>query len=207
MNILLVNGHPDDGELMAGGAIARWIAEGHPVHALTLTDGVWKAPGGETMRDAQDAVAEENRAAERLGHTVENLLLPAMHLSFSDDLVVEVLKRIESRKIDMIVCPWENDLHHDHEVVNPVVASASRRVGRVLMGQINYYLRDVFTPNFFVDITNTWDAKIESLECFTSQWARAGNDWYEYLDITTRYYGKMAGVERAEGFITKKYLY
>jgi LmbE family N-acetylglucosaminyl deacetylase len=74
------------------------------------------------------------------------------------------------------------------------------------MGQINYYLRYLFTPNVFVDISDTWDEKIRSLQCYGSQWDRAGTDWYEYLDATTRYYGKMIGVKRAEGFVSRKLL-
>jgi len=74
------------------------------------------------------------------------------------------------------------------------------------MGQINYYLNSFFTPNIFVDITDTWEKKIESLKCFSGQWERAGADWYEYLDITSRYYGKIIGVKRAEGFISAKFL-
>jgi LmbE family N-acetylglucosaminyl deacetylase len=75
------------------------------------------------------------------------------------------------------------------------------------MGQINYYLRKSFSPNFFVDISDTWAEKIEALQCFRSQWQRAGEDWFEFADYTTRYYGKMCGVERAEGFVTSKFLY
>jgi len=74
------------------------------------------------------------------------------------------------------------------------------------MGQINYYLKDFFTPNIFVDISDTWEQKIEALKCFSGQWDRAGTDWYEYLDLTSRYYGKIIGVRRAEGFISGKYL-
>lgn len=76
----------------------------------------------------------------------------------------------------------------------------------MLMGQINYYLKEFFTPNIFVDISDTWDKKIGALKCFSGQWSRAGKDWYEYLDATSRYYGKMIGVKRAEGFVSVKYL-
>ena len=69
------------------------------------------------------------------------------------------------------------------------------------MGKINYYLRHFFTPNIFVDITSTWDKKIKAMECFKTQWDRIGDEWYEFLDETSRYYGKICGVERAEAAI------
>lgn len=70
----------------------------------------------------------------------------AMDIQFKDCHVVEVLKRIEKFKPDTLLSPWSGDLHHDHEVVARITASASRRVPRVLMGQINYYLKEFSFP-------------------------------------------------------------
>lgn len=207
MNILCLVAHPDDAELMAGGTIAKWVKEGHKVDVLTFTDGVWTSPDGVVMRDAKEALSDGEKAAKYLGYTVENLRYPAMELRFEDKLVREALTRIEKLKIDTILCPWEKDIHHGHEVISRIAISVSRRVPRVLMGQINYYLRNFFTPNIFVDITSTWTKKIKALECFKSQWGRNGAKWYEFLDETTRYYGKICGVERAEGFISRKFLF
>lgn len=206
MNVLGVNAHPDDIELMAGGTLARWIAEGHTVHVLTFTDGGWTAPDGTVMR-AEEGLTEEREAASCIGYTVENLGYPALEMSFQDKHVVEVLDRVAEHKIDTMITHWDGDLHHDHEVVSRIAMAASRRVPRVLMGQVNYYLREVFTPNYFVDITDTWRQKIEALGCYKSQWERQRADWTEFLDQTTSYFGKMAGVRRAEGFVTRKYLY
>lgn len=205
-SILGVIAHPDDLELMAGGTLAKWIKEEHKVHVVTFSDGVWTSPEGKLMRDSEEALEEQRKAAEYLGYTVENLKYPAMNLEHKDEYVCEVLRRIDEHNIDTIICPWERDIHHDHEVVSRIAVSASRRVPRILMGQINYYLRNIFNPNYFVDISDTWEQKIKSLECFKVQWKRAKKDWYEFLDITSRYYGKMIGVERAEGFITDKFL-
>lgn len=205
-NILCVGAHPDDIEMMAGGSVARWVKEGRRVRFLTLTDGVWQSPGGERQRDPEEARAEGEAAAESLGVEVENLMLPAMDLRFEDRLVVEVLRRIEAHRIDTLVCPWDRDLHHDHEVASRIAVSASRRVPRVLMGCINYYLREVFPPNLFVDISGTWDAKLAAMECYAGQWKRAKGEWQPWLDETSRSWGRTLGVERAEGFLARKYL-
>jgi len=207
MKILCLIAHPDDLELMAGGSVAKWIAEGHKVHVMTFTDGVWKNPDGVLMRSSDEALSEEKNAAAYLNYSVENLKYSAMNLKFEDKHVCEVLERIEKLKIDTILCPWEKDLHHDHEVVSRIASSASRRVPRIMMGQINYYVRDFFTPNIFIDITSTWIKKIDALKYFKSQYTRAGDEWYKFLDETTRYYGRICGVERAEGFISKKFLF
>lgn len=205
-SILCVVAHSDDLEMMAGGTVARWVASGHGVHVLTLTDSVWTTPDGTVMRDAQQAWAEATRAAACLGYTVECLGLPAMDLKWEDRVVVEVLRRIEERGCDTVIAPWERDLHHDHETASRIAISATRRVPRVLMGQINHHLRDIFRPNVFVDISDTWEQKIEALKCYTTEWERAGQEWYEFLDSTTRYYGRLVGVARAEGFVSSKIL-
>lgn len=207
MSVLCVVAHPDDLELMAGGTVAKWIAEGHSVHVLTLSDGAWTAPNSTVMRDRAEALQEEERAAGLLGYSVENLREPAMDLKFEDRLVCEVLRRIDAHQVDTLICPWERDIHHDHEIASRIAVSATRRMPRVLMGQINNYLRDVFTPNVFVDISDTWEQKIKALECYATQWARAGEEWLAFLDETTRYYGRMVGVARAEGFVCNKFLF
>lgn len=206
MNILCIIAHPDDAELMAGGTLIKWINEGHRVHVLTFTDGVWKSPDGVVMRSSEEALLEEKRVADLIGYTLENLQYKAMELRFQDKHVCEVLERIDKLKIDTIVCTWEKDLHHDHEVVSRIAISASRKVPRLIMGQINYHLRDFFAPNVFVDISSTWSKKIESIKYFKSEWGRNGDEWYRYLDEITSHYGRMIGVERAEGFVTRKFL-
>ncbi len=206
MNILCVIAHPDDLEVMAGGTIVKWINEGHSVHVMTFTDGVWTSPDGVVMRDREEALLEEKKVAGLIGYTVENLQYQAMELQFQDKYVCEVLERIGQLKIDTIICPWEKDLHHDHEVVSRIAVSASRNVSRLIMGQINYYIRDFFAPNLFVDISSSWSKKIESLKCYKSEWRRHGEGWYQYLDEINRHYGRMIGVERAEGFFSQKFL-
>lgn len=205
MNILVMNAHPDDLELMAGGSVARWNREGHQIHAITVSAGGWIDPAG-TSHPRETAIADEQRAADKLGYAVENLNEPAMDMKHEDRLVRIVLDRIQRYQIDTLVCPYEGDIHHDHEVLSRIALSASRRVPRVLMGQINWYLRRPFTPNIFVDITDTWDLKIAALKCYHEEWRRAGEKWISWLDESSRIWGRMMGVQRAEGFVSQKYL-
>jgi LmbE family N-acetylglucosaminyl deacetylase len=203
---LAVVAHADDLELMAGGTVARLVGEGHSVHVVSITDGVWTSPDGAVLREREAALSEERDSAALLGYSVENLGRPAMDLEFDDELVVEVLRRADALDANLLLCPWERDLVHDHEVASRIAVAASRRIPVVLLGQINHHLREVFAPNVFVDITSVWEQKIDALKCFRTEWARAGEDWYGFLDATSRYYGRMVGVERAEGFVSPKFL-
>lgn len=205
-NILVVGAHPDDLEWMAGGTVANAIANGGKVHLLTLTNGTWKDANGNYYRNKQIAIDEANAAANSLGYTIEHLNEPCLDVNFRDELVVKVLSRIDYINADTIICPWIDDLHRDHEMTARIAISASRRVPRVLMGMCNWYVfRTPFNPNFFVDITNTYNKKMQALECYKSEMNRIGSTWRKYHDNITSNYGLMVNVERAEGFITYKY--
>jgi LmbE family N-acetylglucosaminyl deacetylase len=206
--ILCVSAHPDDLEVMAGGSVSKWVKEGHHVHAITFPDGAWANQDGKWFRGKSEGILEERHAADYLGYSVENLGYPAMDISYTDAHVVELLNRASNFKPDVLLCPWDGDLHHDHEVVSRIAFSAARRIPTFLMGQGNYYLRHMFVPNVFVDITDTWDNKIEALKCYTSEWGRAArDDWMGFLDATSIYYGKIIGVKRAEGFVSRRLLW
>lgn len=67
-------------------------------------------------------------------------------------------------------------------------------------------MHQVFTPNIYVDITDVYEKKLEVLKLYRSEWTRSGKDWEEYLDAQSRYYGKLIGTQRAEGFFVEKYM-
>jgi len=206
-NILAVGAHPDDLEMMAGGALSKWLSQGKAVHTLIFTHGGWTSPEGEVVRSRDSAVKENKEVVEFMKYTTsEHLEYDPLSLRFSDMLTVKVLESVSKYSIDTIIYPWINDSHHDHEVVSRVVIAASRRVKNLFQGQINYYMDQFFTPNVFVDITEHWENKIDSLKLFQTQWERSGKDWYDFLDATSKYYGKVVGVERAEGFISNRIL-
>jgi len=204
-NILAIIAHPDDLELMAGGSVIKWINKGYNVFVLTFTHGSWQSPNGKIERTVEHSLSEEKHVAQFIGYKKhENLKQETLKLNFKDEYVIEVLKRISKYNIDTLICPFSDDLHHDHEIVSRIAVSASRRIPNILMGQINYYLKRFFAPNVFIDISDTWEKKIEAIKLYKSQWNSSGNDWYEFLDSTSRYYGKIIGVERAEGFYSQK---
>ncbi|MDP3150338.1 MAG: PIG-L family deacetylase [Ignavibacteria bacterium] len=206
MKILCLGAHPDDIELMAGGTILKLVSEGHQVFGVVFTDGSWSLPDGRIARDPELAKQENINAANYLNYDLLWLNETALNLTYCDRLVVEVLNIIEAKEIDTLILPYFDDLHKDHRIVNELGIAASRRIPRVLHGQINYFMGSFFTPNFFVDISLTYSKKIEALSMFTSVWAKNAQNWEEFLHATHTYYGKIIGTEKAEGFITKKYL-
>lgn len=206
-NVLCVVAHPDDVEMMAGGAMLKWKKEGKRIHVLIFTDGSWYTPEGVFLRDPVETKKDVERVAAFMGYdSCEILDEKNTHLEYSDRLVCEVLNRISKYNIDTIVTTWIKDTNRDHEMASRIAQAASRRVPRFLEAQVNYYMHEVFSPNCYVDITDEWEDKLEVLSYYRSEWQRGGNDWNEFLDVTSRYYGKIVGVRRAEAFFVQKYL-
>lgn len=207
-NLLAIVAHPDDLEIMAAGAISTWQKESINIHVIVLTDGAWRSPEGEVIRSLEEAKSEMETASSFMEYdTCEFFGQKNHHLEFCDELVCKVLSRIDRYNIDTILTCWERDSNRDHRKTAEIALAASRRVPNVLMGQINYYMTDFFTPNFYVDISEEWNRKIKAIASFKSQWIRTEKDWTEFLDITSKYYGKTIGVNRAEGFILKRSKY
>jgi LmbE family N-acetylglucosaminyl deacetylase len=205
-NLLFIGAHPDDLEVMAGGTVKRVINEGGNVHALIVSDGTWVGPNSEVYRDAELAKLEAVSASKIIGHSIDFLDEKTLEISYKDSVVVSILKCIDKIKADTIICPWVDDLHQDHSEVARMAIAASRKVPRVLMAQANWYVANgTFTPNIFFDISDTYDDKMQALECYESEMKRTGETWRVFHDSLTRYYGLISSCERAEGFLTHKY--
>jgi LmbE family N-acetylglucosaminyl deacetylase len=207
-NILAVAAHPDDLEMMGGGSMLRFQKENINIHVLVLTYGAWNSQNGTVIRSKDESSSEMHEVNAFMHYTTCDVLEEkTLELQFKDSLVCEVLSRIDKYNIDTILTTWNKDTHRDHRVASEIALSASRRVPNFLMGQVNYYMTDFFSPNFYIDITSEYEKKIEALSLFRSQWERNKKDWTEFLDITSQYYGKIIGTSRAEGFVAKRLKY
>jgi len=89
-----------------------------------------------------------------------------------------------------------------------IAIGASRKIPRVLLGQCNWYIyKNLFTPNIFIDISETYKYKIQALKCYKSEMNRVGTKWLDYIDSITKTYGYIASAKRAEGFIASKFCF
>jgi LmbE family N-acetylglucosaminyl deacetylase len=60
LTIAAVYAHPDDGEFFAAGTLAKWVKQGHKVHAICATRGDL----GTKQRDASGGELGARRASE-----------------------------------------------------------------------------------------------------------------------------------------------
>lgn len=206
-NVLAVIAHPDDLEIMAGGTVMKWKRQGKEIHVLIFTDGSWYTPDGVFLRDPVETKKDVDNVVSFMRYdSCEMLDAKNTHLEYEDKYVCEVLNRIKKYDIDTIITTWSGDINHDHEVASRIAKAASRRIPHILEGQVNYYMNEFFVPNMYMDITEEWEDKLKAVSMYRSEWQRGGQDWEEFMDVVSRYYGKTVGVKRAEAFFSPKFL-
>jgi len=208
MNILVVTAHHDDLELGCGGTVAKLYDEGHRVISLVMTNSGYQGPDKMIVRSKEAAVKEAHLASQVLGYELINFDEDTFDIPISDSNTVKILDAIHKYKIDTVFTHWHSDTHPPHRKISAMVLHASRYVPRVLGFAVNWYIGEQsFSPNFFISINDSqWERKIKALQCYESEFQRAGTRWVEYFNNQTLNYGAQIGVKRAEGYVVYKYL-
>lgn len=189
LDILAVFAHPDDAELLCGGALIKAARAGKRVGVLDLTRGEAGSAGTPELR-AEEAAA----AAEVMGLAVRrNAALPDARLSNDHGARVTVANIIREHRPRVLVTHWTVGRHPDHRVAANIAYDAAFLAGLKNFGResgatapahrpttvvyATAFRGDAEPPSFVVDVSETMDAKIEAIACYGSQFAgkkRAG---------------------------------
>lgn len=166
--VLVLSPHTDDGELGAGGTIARFIEEGRNVWVMAFS-----------TADQPHLEAEFESAGQALGIPQERLVVRnfsrrnfptsrqaiLQHLITGRDLI----------KPDLVLTPSLHDIHQDHQVVSAEAVRAFKRTS--IWGYELPWNNLVFETRCFVLLEKRHiEAKAQALKCYESQQHRA------YLD-------------------------
>lgn len=202
MNILVIAAHPDDIEPQMGGTIVKYVREGHKIKMILLT---------RTGGDIEEVRTKEGiEAAKILG--VEELI----HLQHSQEdfaynraLINEIDKLIKQYNPKEIFTLNPNDSHQDHQIVSKAVISACRK------NNINLYFFENVIPggnsitnenyNYYVDISDTFFIKMQSVRAHASQIEKFGEEWLAGIEGRSKFRGFQMNVKYAEAFILAKY--
>jgi len=189
---LVLAPHTDDGELGAGGTIARLVEAGVEVHYLAFSTG------------AQLANISEFRAAmEALMIPGENLRALGFQTRYFPQRRQEVLQVLvelrDSLKPDLVLCPSAHDAHQDHQVVAAETIRAFRAT-TLLAYELPWNGVTAFDVRCYVplDIEHL-KIKIRALSCYKSQYGKR----YTHPGFVTalaRIRGAQVGVSFAEAF-------
>jgi LmbE family N-acetylglucosaminyl deacetylase len=212
---LVLAPHPDDEVLGAGGAMARWAREGHPVHVAVVTRG---RPPLYTEAGEARCRAETEAAHARLGVARTWFLdLPAAELDALPhrELNARLGELLRVCAPEELYVPFLGDLHRDHQLVfqSALVAARPGRPGcpgRVYayetLSETNWnapFLTPAFSPTHFVDVSATLETKLEAMALYRSQLQPAPHERsLEALRALATLRGATVGLAAAEAFVT-----
>ena len=227
LDILAFGAHPDDVELGCAGTILKEIALGKTVGIVDLTRGELGTRGSADLRD-QEAAA----AAQILGVSVrENLRFRDGFFVNDEAHQLEVIQMIRKYQPEIVLCNAIEDRHIDHGKGSQLVSDACflsglMKIATQLDGQtqqvwrpklVYHYIqwKDI-KPDFVVDITGFTDKKVDSILAYRSQFYDPNSNepespitsknFLESLNYRSRDFGRLVGVEHAEGFTVERYL-
>jgi len=182
--ILVVAAHPDDEVLGCGGTIARHNKQGDDVTVLIMSDGVNSRNSDLQVQNIEERRKCAQQASKILG--VHDLIM----LSYPDNkmdtiALLEVVKDIENVmdniNPDVIYTHSASDVNIDHQLVNDAVVTACRAVPNQSVKQLLFFeipsstewrppiTGRVFQPNWFTDITVTFQIKIDALSVYSDE--------------------------------------
>ena len=217
--VLVVTPHPDDAESGAGGTIVKWAAQGRKIVLVVCTNGDKGSSDPEMTSPKLAAIreAEQREAAEVLG------VSEVVFLRHRDQRLEDTLElreqisrqiRIHTPHTVLTIDPNRPYIRHqDHYVcgrvtLNCVFPYARDRMAfpeHIAEGLEPHRVREVYLwgspePDTYLDVTDTFDRKLDALSRHRSQ---VGQGWeLREVRARTRYaeVGKRIGVTYAEAF-------
>lgn len=217
-NILILAAHPDDEVLGCGGAIAKYVNQGHFVHVAFLADGIYSRGGDKDKLD-MELCKRRDAARAALGVLgVESVSFNDFPDNYMDTIAtLEVAKVVEAliskHKPETIITHHFGDVNVDHRKVHEATVVACRSqpencVKCVLCFEVasstEWQFANTgknFSPNFFVDISEFLSKKTQSL----SKYDLEMRDWphprsIQAVEHLARWRGAIIGVDAAEAF-------
>jgi len=184
--------------------VALHTQRGDKVIILIMAESAYTYYDGRVLRTEEEWKTEEARGAEVLGAKLINLGFKTKEVPYSRESIESINRVIDEYNIDMIYTHWYHDSHQDHRRTTQSVLSAGRYVKNILMYEPEYpagrsYLG--FRNQYYVDITSTFDIKMEALKQHKSQIRKYGEKMFlEAVEARARHRGYEIGSRYAECF-------
>jgi bacillithiol biosynthesis deacetylase BshB1 len=212
MDILVFSPHPDDAELGAAGFLLEMRRKGYSTGIVDLTEGEMSSTASAATR-----ITESKKAAQILDLDVrENLKLGDCKVTDSYTARMAVADIIREYKPKIVLTCYYKDRHPDHVacsriVTNALVYARLRKMGNPhYVTAVYYYLLNTpFDPTYIMDITESFDKKIEALSCYQSQFNTDFphlKDYIPHVTAKASYYGSLINVLYGEPFLIEGFL-
>ncbi len=192
-DIMVITAHPDDSEFGSAGSVAKWIQEGKRVVYVVCTSGDKGTdnPDIPSQQLAKIREKEQKDAALVLGVSdVIFLGYPDQGLEDTSDFRKAIVRQIRIYKPEMVVTsdPYRRYIwHRDHRIIGQVTLDAVFPYARDLLaypdlieeGIMPHKVKKILffgteDVNLRIDITDTFQLKLEALRCHKSQIIQLG---------------------------------
>lgn len=214
-DILAIGAHADDIEIGAAGTLYKNAAAGQTVILCDLTQAELSSNGNVEIR-----LEEAELARERMGAKARvNLQIPDRGIDINTEHKFRLVQQIRHWKPSIILAPYWEDRHPDHEwcslLVREAIFSAGIRHFAPDAGEVHkvqklyhYFINDFKDPDFCVDVTDVYDQKMYILEAYESQFkpeqgrvqTPLNTGYFEQLRSREYLFGRKIGKGFAEGF-------
>lgn len=198
-NVLVLAPHTDDGELGAGGFIAKLIEQGARVTYVAFSTAEESVPD----HLPRDILKTEVRSAiTKLGIAEDDLIVlnyQVRKLNYVRQEILEDLINIrKTSSFDLVLMPSVKDIHQDHATVAQEGLRAFK--GTTILGYELIWNNLSFDTTSFVKLESRHiEAKYAALQCYRSQ---AGRDYMsrDFVFALAKTRGVQIGSEYAESF-------
>ena len=225
LDVLAFGVHPDDVELSCSGTLLIEKKSGKKIGIIDLTKGELGTRGTALTRE------EESKESTRILEldARENLGMSDGFFKNDEEHQRKVIYAIRKYRPEIILCNAPEDRHPDHGRSAELVSDSAFLSGLIKIKTednginqeawrpkyvLNYIQDRYLKPDFVIDISDVFEQKLESIKAYKTQFYShdsGGVQTYisspEFLEsVIYRYkmFGKMIGVNYAEGFISKK---
>ncbi len=221
VNVLAICAHPDDSELICGGTLARAVALGHTAGILALTGGELGSRGSVDLR-----AKESDAAAKVLGLSFHDTVgLPDGAVLNTPENRARVAVLIRRAKPDVVITHWLKGRHPDHAVTAQLVRDACFVAGlkniepdvsthrpKKILHALSFR-EDNEKPTFVVDISESFEKKLEAVRCYASQFSDAkqagelfpnGESLFDLIRHHAAHYGSLIRTQYGEPFHTSE---
>lgn len=227
VDILAIGVHPDDIELCAAGTLISHIDQGGSVGIVDLTQGELGTRGTPELR-----LSEADKAGKIMGVDFrENAGFKDGFFKGDEEEKLEIVKFIRSCQPKILITNAIRDRHPDHGRAAKLVydawflsglASVKTYVDGELQSRwrpdvIYHFIQDyIIEPDFVVDISDTFERKMEAIKAFKSQFydpdskeldsPLTNQDFFAQIEGRARSLGRQIGVEFGEGYTSHRYV-
>lgn len=180
--IVVFGAHPDDEVVGAGGTIAKLSKTGSEVFVVIFTKGEEGYADKKLKSTISELRRKEIEKVKGILGVKEYRLLgrPDMGLTNDKETFKETIRLIREYRPDAVLTHYRVDRHRDHRAASKLVTEAvwqsmepvSMELGDPWRAKALYYFEETYPfkfPSHIVDITETFEAKIDAMKTYNSQ--------------------------------------